>query len=747
MSERKQLSRKDGAGLLLFAVGSLGAVVMFLTLKTESPLPAQGPLGSFAELWAGSVGVFPAIFLNGAFMFLAFRMFVLDAGERLGRNLLASVGVTLALSVLVGAFSRTAGGVVGERTGWFVADKTHLAVGVLLGLVAVFAAVWFGWIRATNVPPVVEDAGEEPSAVSLVSKTPAKTLVRPAVHKTTAANEGVSSAEVAALFPDEDEVPVVRKLEPAEVARIAIPPSPYPEDVRRKGQIPAGAKPIEDANARVAMPDAPAAPVAPNVYHFPAARPAAAESVVDTTRDVPSPLARREDEDADARASNLDVLDVDEEAGAPTRPTASWESGAASFQPEAGDEEPVDAYGTPLSLVEELRRARRATGLEGERVAEDAAVDGDREVVSSASVVEDVRLTEFPGESDEDVVATAVVVDEEIDEEVEEDLFDDADDDAADDEDVLEDDEEPVAVAGVDEDADEGAVEDEGEGDEDDADLEPDADEVLAQDDEDEFGEDEDLDADEVASGDDDEVDDEAEDDDEAAAAELEPTTRVAAQAEVPTTVARANVVPRELDADTGGRADQELAALDAAIRREQEALAHDAAFEPKITAAPAASAEASAPAEASLPETVLVPEMNPAKGRGAGRAKEAAKATEPQPSLFDAVEAPAAEREVVLQPMPTVPADRTPQIAARSELDPRLAQLQEIGCLFVERGRVAVSMLQRQYEMDFDAACKVLDDLQEMGLIGPYLGGQRRDILLTREQWLERVSQAAAAR
>jgi len=34
-----------------------------------------------------------------------------------------------------------------------------------------------------------------------------------------------------------------------------------------------------------------------------------------------------------------------------------------------------------------------------------------------------------------------------------------------------------------------------------------------------------------------------------------------------------------------------------------------------------------------------------------------------------------------------------------------------------------------------------VLDELQTMGLIGPYLGGQRRDILLTRDEWLEKVS------
>jgi hypothetical protein len=64
-------------------------------------------------------------------------------------------------------------------------------------------------------------------------------------------------------------------------------------------------------------------------------------------------------------------------------------------------------------------------------------------------------------------------------------------------------------------------------------------------------------------------------------------------------------------------------------------------------------------------------------------------------------------------------------------------------GCLFLERGRVAVSMLQREFGLDFKAATEVLDELQKAGLIGPYLGGQRRDILLTREQWDQRVGAA----
>jgi hypothetical protein len=60
-------------------------------------------------------------------------------------------------------------------------------------------------------------------------------------------------------------------------------------------------------------------------------------------------------------------------------------------------------------------------------------------------------------------------------------------------------------------------------------------------------------------------------------------------------------------------------------------------------------------------------------------------------------------------------------------------------GCLFLERQRVAVSMLQKDFGLDFKQATAVLDQLQEAGLIGPYLGGQRRDILMTLEQWRER--------
>jgi hypothetical protein len=73
------------------------------------------------------------------------------------------------------------------------------------------------------------------------------------------------------------------------------------------------------------------------------------------------------------------------------------------------------------------------------------------------------------------------------------------------------------------------------------------------------------------------------------------------------------------------------------------------------------------------------------------------------------------------------------PRAAAEDEL------VYQAGVLILERGRVAVSLLQREFKLDFDQATALLDRLQEAGLIGPYVGGQRRDILLTPEEWSEK--------
>lgn len=104
-------------------------------------------------------------------------------------------------------------------------------------------------------------------------------------------------------------------------------------------------------------------------------------------------------------------------------------------------------------------------------------------------------------------------------------------------------------------------------------------------------------------------------------------------------------------------------------------------------------------------------------------------------------------EPEVILEPRrrsrpakPTPAANAAKPRAQRTEvLDPESDLLFRAGALFIERGRVAVSMLQRDFSLDFKQATSLLDQLQDAGLIGPYLGGQRRDILLSMEEWRER--------
>jgi DNA segregation ATPase FtsK/SpoIIIE-like protein len=109
------------------------------------------------------------------------------------------------------------------------------------------------------------------------------------------------------------------------------------------------------------------------------------------------------------------------------------------------------------------------------------------------------------------------------------------------------------------------------------------------------------------------------------------------------------------------------------------------------------------------------------------------------------AARAPAepAKPDFVLKPVPApAPAPRAePRVALEGEGWSKLVY--DAGCVILEQKRVAVSMLERSFGIDFDQACRVLDELQQAGLIGPYMGGRTRDILLTREQWLPHAPHA----
>ena len=55
-----------------------------------------------------------------------------------------------------------------------------------------------------------------------------------------------------------------------------------------------------------------------------------------------------------------------------------------------------------------------------------------------------------------------------------------------------------------------------------------------------------------------------------------------------------------------------------------------------------------------------------------------------------------------------------------------------------VEAGMASTSMLQRRLHLGYARAGRVIDQLEQKGIIGPYEGSKPRQVLITRQQWLE---------
>lgn len=61
---------------------------------------------------------------------------------------------------------------------------------------------------------------------------------------------------------------------------------------------------------------------------------------------------------------------------------------------------------------------------------------------------------------------------------------------------------------------------------------------------------------------------------------------------------------------------------------------------------------------------------------------------------------------------------------------------LQEAASVVFETKQASVSMLQRRLKLGYTRAAKIIDQLEECGLVGPYMGSTPRRILLTPAEW-----------
>ena len=56
-----------------------------------------------------------------------------------------------------------------------------------------------------------------------------------------------------------------------------------------------------------------------------------------------------------------------------------------------------------------------------------------------------------------------------------------------------------------------------------------------------------------------------------------------------------------------------------------------------------------------------------------------------------------------------------------------------------VESGQASTSMLQRRLKVGYARAGRMIDDMEQMGIVGPHQGSKPREVLMTYNEWLER--------
>ena len=74
-------------------------------------------------------------------------------------------------------------------------------------------------------------------------------------------------------------------------------------------------------------------------------------------------------------------------------------------------------------------------------------------------------------------------------------------------------------------------------------------------------------------------------------------------------------------------------------------------------------------------------------------------------------------------------------EVAHLEKVEPGVPAAVEV---VLETGQASVSMLQRRLKLGYSRAARLVDQMEERGIVGPFEGSKPRQLLITRAQWQE---------